>query len=271
MDRRTAVRRSIITIVIILTAAAASAQIVVTRSSASQLLIPAAGALDGSNGTFFRSDISLLNYRSTAQNVRLQWLPQTGTSTSGPTIETTIAASSGIASEDFVTNIMQRSGLGAILVTGITSAGDTDPAAELVATSRIWTNQPNGSGTQSQSLPSIATADINSTVVAVLSARRDARFRVNVGIVNLSLSAQRFQVTVAGSAGTDQQQVDVQAMSMTLFGVLGAASTVPLQIQVQNVSTPGQSTAWVAYASAVDNITGDAWTTLGSNLPGTTP
>jgi hypothetical protein len=264
-------RRGIIITIIILTAVASSAQIVATRSSASQLLIPAAGSLDGANGTFFRSDISLLNYRSTAQRVRLQWLPRTITGVGVAPVETTIGASSGIASEDFVTNVMMQSGLGAIIVTGITSAGDVDTAAQLVATSRIWTNQPNSAGTQSQSLPSIATADINSTNVAILSARRDTRYRLNVGIVNTSLGKQQFQVTVFGSGGTDVQTVDVEAMSMVLISISGAASTPPLQIQVQNVSSSARSTAFVAYASSVDNITGDAWTTLGFNQPGSTP
>jgi hypothetical protein len=261
-------RKRIIAFIVMLTGLTASAQVVTTRSSASQLLIPAAGAVDGGNGTFFRSDISLLNYRATAQTVRLQWLPQNVTGVGIPAIETTIAASSGIVSEDFVTAVMMRSGLGAILVTGITGpGGDPDPAAQLVATSRIWTNQPSSSGTTSQSLPSVGTADINSAIVAILSTRRDSRFRTNTGIVNLSQNVQRYSVAVNGSGGTDIQQVDVQPFSMTLFLVSGAASSVPLQIQVSNISATLRSASWVAYGSSVDNITGDAWTTLGSNQP----
>lgn len=264
-------RRGIITIVIILTAAAASAQIVATRSSAPQQLIPAAGSVQGIGGTFFRSDTTIVNYRSADQRVRLQWLPQGSSGAGVAPTDITIAASSGIASEDFVTNVMQKSGLGAILMTGINSTGAPDPSAQLVATSRIWTNQPGSSGTVSQSLPSIATPDISSTNVAVLGARRDLRYRTNVGIVNLSSDLQTFQYAVFGSFGTEVHQVDVAAMSMVLVGVPGAASTIPLQIQVQNLSAPPRSAAFVAYASSVDNTTGDAWTTLGSNLPGSTP
>jgi hypothetical protein len=54
---------------------------------------------------------------------------------------------------------------------------------------------------------------------------------------------------------------------MVLFAVTGAASTTPLQVQVQNVTTVSRSSSIVAYASSIDNVTGDAWTTLGSNLP----
>jgi len=260
-------RNAIVTTLVILIAAAASGQLVATRPSSAQFLIPAAGAQPGNGGTFFRSDITIINYRGADQRIRLQWLPQDVSGAGGAAIETTIAASSGIASEDFVTNVMQKSGLGAILVTAIGATGLFDSSAQLVATSRIWSPQPGSSGTTSQALPSISTGDISSSTVAVLGARRDARYRTNVGIVNVSTDVQSFQVVVFGSFGTEVRQVDVQPQSMVLFGVTGPASTTPLQIQVQNVTTVSRSAAFVTYASSVDNVTGDAWTTLGSNLP----
>jgi hypothetical protein len=260
-------RNAIIATLAILIAAAASGQLVALRPSSGQFLIPAAGAQAGNGGTFFRSDITIVNYRTADQRVRLQWLPQDVNAGSGPAVELTIAATSGIASEDFVTNIMQRSGLGAILVSAIDANGQPDAGAQLVGTSRIWTPQPGTSGTTSQSLPSIATIDISSSAVSILGARRDSRYRTNVGIVNLSGDVQTFQVIVFGSFGSDVRQIDVPPLSMVLFGVTGAASTTPLQIQVRNVTTVARTTSFVAYASSVDNVTGDAWTTLGSNLP----
>src|SRR6478609_4814966 len=104
-----------------------------------------------------------------------------------------------------------RSGLGAILVTGIDTNGAFDPNALLVATSRIWTPQPSSGGTMSQSLPSVATSDLASTTVAVLGARRDARYRTNVGIVNLSTNSETFQVVVFGTFGTEIHPVTLPA------------------------------------------------------------
>src|SRR3954469_24578954 len=112
-------RNAIVTIAAILIAVAASGQLVATRPSSQQFLIPAAGAQPGNGGTFFRSDITIINYRDADQRVRLQWLPENVRGAGGAAVETTIAARSGIASEDFVTTVMQRSGLGAILVTAI--------------------------------------------------------------------------------------------------------------------------------------------------------
>src|SRR4051794_7158868 len=169
-------RNAIVTIAAILVAVAASGQLVATRPSSQQFLIPGAGAQPGNGGTFFRSDITIINYRAADQRIRMQWLPQNVTGVGGTAIETTIAASSGIASEDFVTTVLQRSGLGAILVTAIDVNGLFDSRAQLVATSRIWSPQPGTSGNTSQSLPTMSTSDISSTTVAVLGARRDARY-----------------------------------------------------------------------------------------------
>jgi hypothetical protein len=258
-------RRAVLILILILIAAVSNGQNMVTRFAVPQLLIPAAGAQQGEGNTFFRSDITLVNYRGVDQRVRLQWLPQNATGVGVAPVDITINAASGIASEDFVTNVMQMSGLGAILVTGIDATGAPDPSALLVATSRIWTPEQGSSGTESQSLPSIATTDIASGVVTILGARREVRYRTNAGIVNLSSTTQTFQVAVGGSFGTETHQVTVAPMSMALIALTGASSTTPLQIQVVDLGPPPRTTFFVAYASSVDNITGDAWTMLGFN------
>src|SRR5579884_2457513 len=81
-------------------------------SAASQLLIPAAGSTAGANGTFFRSDITIINFASHDQQVLLQWLPQGGGTATTRTI--TIPAQNGVRSSDFVTNYLSQTGLGAI-------------------------------------------------------------------------------------------------------------------------------------------------------------
>ena len=65
-------------------------EVVLPLSASPQLLIPAAGSVAGANGTFFRSDITLVNLSSHDQNIKLQWLPQGTSATSSITI--TIAA-----------------------------------------------------------------------------------------------------------------------------------------------------------------------------------
>ena len=107
----------------------AFAGVVQPLQSAPQLLIPAAGSTPGVNGTFWRSDIAIANFNDRQQLVRLQWLPQGASSTFSKTI--TLEHLSFVRSNDFVTEILNQSGLGAILVSGVTSAGDPDPTAAL--------------------------------------------------------------------------------------------------------------------------------------------
>lgn len=254
-------------------AASTNAQIVTTRSSAPSILIPAAGSVQGANGTFFRSDLTLLNYRASDQTVRLQWMPQNiAGGAIAPTI-ITIPARSGINSEDFVGAILHQNGIGAILITGVTADGTTfDGNAQLVATSRIWTPQPNAtSGTNSQQFNAIATTDINSNVLAMIGHRRDSRYRTNVGIVNLSPNPQSFRIDVSTSSSVEVFLADVPAQSFNQIALAGPDSSVPLQILVTNTTQSQRTSSFAAYASSVDNVTGDAWSSLGFTPPALAP
>jgi hypothetical protein len=249
---------------LILFAGAAQAQLSTERAGTPQLLIAAAGAATGVGGTFFRSDIAVINYRTDAdQRVRFQWLPQGTTGTAVAPVDITIDKASGISSEDFVTTRLGQSGLGSILITALTPDGQLDLAGKLHATSRIWSNQPGlSSGTVSQTFPVIAISDINTTRVNILGQRRDDRYRTNVGIVNLDPQAQTFQIVVQADARTELVSVTVQPLSMNQIALTGPAANT-LQIGVSNSSPGFQSSRCVAYGSSVDNTTGDSWSSLG--------
>lgn len=241
-------------------------------TSAPQILIPAAGAVPGAGGTFFRSDINIVNATGHAQRVRLQWLPQGVSGVGIAPREIDVAAASGFSSEDFVTVVMGQAGLGAILVTGITAEETFDPTARLFATSRIWTPQPNASvGTNSQSFITLDTGTIASTQQWIFGIRRDDRYRANVGIVNLSQNTQRFAISVQGTldGSFTSTELEVPAFSMQQTGL--TAGTGALQIIVNNISAGTRETNWTSYASGVDNTTGDSWSMLGFTSPSFTP
>src|SRR2546421_6037715 len=91
----------------------ASAAFAQTTAPTSQILIPAAGSLQGANGTFFHSDIAAFNYRNENQFVAFRWIPRGMDGTSIAPQIFTINALSGIISEDFVASRLSQSGLGA--------------------------------------------------------------------------------------------------------------------------------------------------------------
>ena len=263
-----------------LAAASPAAQsLVATRGGASQLLIPAAGAIAGANDTFFRSDIRITNLGSTPQLVEMIWLPRDGWTvpprinpSAGVVVRRTLEVSEMIHSDDFVTEVLGTEGLGAILVRAMTADGsEVDPSALLQASSRIWSPGPQG-GTVSQTFPSIALADIASENVAILGHRRDTDFRTNIGIVNLDDSdAHRFLVTVSGETPTlvpEIYEVEVPPYGIALLPIEGVAQT-RMRIDIQVVPTPGggKLTLWQSFASTVDNRTDDAWSTLAFELP----
>ena len=248
---------------IVLVALCATSAFCQLPQSAAELLIPAAGSTPGANGTFFKSDITVGNFADHGQAVRLTWLSQGATATYSTTIN--LNPHSFIRSDDFVHDFLGQSGLGAILITGINGFG-LDSAAQLYATSRIWSPQPGTSGTTSQTLPAIATNTIDMPqrgggIFAI--GGHDGSFRSNVGFVNLDpVNTQTFNIVFTQSPIPVGIPVTVPPMSMQQGSIGNSSFFFPELIVTNNTPQATRSNLWVAYASTIDNVTGDAWTTL---------
>lgn len=241
--------------------------LIVPLTTAWRILIPAAGDAPGANGTHFRSDIDLINLRAVSQNVQLRWLPQVGSGTAS--VRTiTLPAQSGVSSENFVGDVLQRGGLGAIEILGVTAEGAADTGAQLHATARIWTPEPdnhNGiddEGTMSQTFPSIVLPSQSVTAKTIFGLRRGAQYRLNVGITNPTGAAQRFRVTTyvfSSPIETSSFEIDIPAFSMNQVNVPGTASG---NVQVLVEALTGSAPDWQAWASSIDNESGDAWSQM---------
>lgn len=232
-------------------------------TAAAQILIPAAGHTPGANGTLFQSDIRVWNRREVPQRVTLQWLPQAGGATDPP-VEVSIPSRSAIGSEDFVQEYFGLTGLGSILVTALSGDGQLDPGAQLRVTSRIWTPQSGTTGTTSQSLPAVPAPSGIGTTAVLWGLRRDERYRVNVGVVNLDpVHAQTFEIDVGQtrlSIPPEFYEITVPPMSMQLVS-LNAPLQQPLSlVTIENTTEAATlSDRWMGFGSSVDNVTGDAW------------
>lgn len=264
--------KRLLVLAVILCAAAANAAVVLPVGAASRILIPAAGSAAGANGTFFRSDITLVNFASHDQQVALQWLPQAG---SGGTVVTnviTIRAGNAVRSSDFVHDYLNTTGLGSIVVTAVTSAGTVDTAALLYAASRIWTPQPGSTnGTTSQSFDAIPLNAINTPAAALFGMGdivNSANFRVNVGIVNVDPNnAQTFAINVnnglLGAPPPPPIVMTIPAMSMQQVPLGNGFASPRIQVTITNTTaSTTRSNLWTAYSSTIDNTTGDAWSEL---------
>jgi hypothetical protein len=241
--------------------------LIVPIAGAPDILIPAAGDVPGVNGTHFRSDISIINLRDVSQRVQLYWLPQGSSGQSLAPVTIDVGALSGFQSDNFVASVLSRTGLGSIEVLGVTQSGIPDPEARLHVAARIWTPRPDGgAGTMSQTFPAIAIVSDPAKLKAIFGLRRTAQYRLNVGISNPTPQPRRFRVTTVinqSSGGPVQSQfdVDVAAVSMEQRGVIGTPEGIA-QVLIEDITSPAVAGTWHAWASAVDNLSGDAWSQM---------
>lgn len=245
--------------------------LIIPISGAPDILVPAAGDVTGVNGTHFRSDISIINLRNVSQRVQLYWLPQGSSGQAIAPVTIDLGALSGFQSDNFVGSVLNRTGLGSIEILGVTQAGFPDPDARLHVAARIWTPRPDGgAGTMSQTFPAIALVTDQAKLKSIFGLRRSGQYRLNVGISNPTSQARRFRVTTlivpsSGAPVQSQFDVDVAPASMEQRAVIGTTEGIA-QILVEEITSPAVAGTWHTWASAVDNLSGDAWSQMG--VPG---
>ena len=232
-------------------------KVIQLEAAHSSLMIPAAGSVQGSGGTYFHSDFVLSNHRGTVQTIGIGWLAQGVDNSSAPLTHYTIPANTTVFLADVVAATLGKTGLGTILVFGETPSFALDASARLLGFSRIWTNQPNATGTVSLQFPAVSTNDSLGSLVAFAAGLvHDSQYRTNVGIVNLDTVAHTWTIRIVGlTQGPATFTVSVPAVSMRQTS-LPAGNYGDLFLQLE---ADGTGFWWSAYAASVDNITGDGW------------
>jgi len=236
--------------------------------SARALVIPAAGSLAGGGGTFFRSDVTLVNYRATAQQV-LAGLWISGTTNNFDVANykiITLQPNAFVTVQDFVVNTLGKSNvLGSIVVVPYNGT-DIDPFGAIDGFSRIYTKQPGSNGTVSQPFDAVDPDTFSAPLIdeaISLGLRQDADFRTNFGIVNVDEKDRIFKVTFIGEKMTTTTTLTVKAFGMVQQAV-PAGDYGALQIVFQVTNAGSDFVTWIGYASSTDNITGDGWVSLAS-------
>jgi hypothetical protein len=156
---------------------------------------------------------------------------------------------------DFVASRLEKSGLGSILVVGRTSGGAIDENAVLDGFSRIWTPQPNSTGTVSQEFGAVELQDTLATSFGY-GLRQDSAYRTNVGFVNIWGTPNTFTVNLVGTAENTSFTQAVQPYSMEQVPA-PAGNWGDFYIRVSTAAN--NFNWWTAYAASTDNITGDGW------------
>jgi len=234
--------------------------VIISDGAYSAFIIPVTGNAAGGGGTFFRSDLMIVNYRNVPQDIAFFWFPRGSSGDDfNPVARITIPANTFVSYNDVLGTVLQKSGLGAIRVEAVPPGSNfRDFDARIDGFSRIWTPQPGVNGTVSQSFPGIFTTDLGGSTDSafVLGMRADASFRTNVGIVNYSSDSHTFTVSVNGVKGSTSFSMTLPGLSMNQTAI-PPGDYGPLILQI----TPDSATvSWSGYGSSVDNVTGDGWT-----------
>jgi hypothetical protein len=249
-------------------AAGVHASVILDSASARAFIFPAAGSIAGGGGAlFFRSDITLVNYRDAAQQVLAGFWPQ-GSSNSLSTANykvLTLPAAQFVTVQDFVATALNTSGLGTLIFIPYTGT-DFDDSGAIDGFSRIYTKQPGSTGTVSQPFDAVDPDTLSAQLIdeaVALGLRQDVNFRTNFGVVNVDPSDHVYKVSFIGEKMQTSITLTVKAYGM-IQQAIPAGDFGALQILYQ-VTDAGQNfVSWVGYASSTDNVTGDGWVSLAS-------
>jgi hypothetical protein len=218
-------------------------------------VIPVAAHTSGANGTAWRSDVTIQNPGTTTLTIDISAVK----SGEGLT-DNIVPVSSGIA--------VPAGGVVALSdVLNGTAAGEVIPSAALLigsdkpfaVTSRTYNSTANGTYGQTVSPASdIATAGSTIYIPGIIA---NARFRTNIGLLMVANTPMTVGVALTDEGGETRGQriMNVAAGSAThvQFGTAAVASRTfdSAGAVVRIVHGDGSV---IAYASVVDNITGDA-------------
>jgi uncharacterized repeat protein (TIGR01451 family) len=244
---------------------------------ANALIIPSVGHLDGLNSKW-QSDVRLANPTATKQSYALTFTPDDPT-LGVKTTTITVASNDTTALDDIVRNwygvgdlgesangvllIVPSSGNAGTSIGGLVPEGTVpNVSVQTVAVASSRTYNVTSTGTLGQFIPAIPFAsfiDKNAAALSLQQVAQNDAFRTNLGLVEGSGSPATVLLSVFSSAGGKllEQSVDLKPNEQKQLNSFLAANGVTIadgRVEVKVTSSTGKVTA---YASVVDNKTGD--------------
>jgi hypothetical protein len=141
-----------------------------------------------------------------------------------------------------------------------------DPVGGLVVASRTYNAGPDG--TYGQGLPAVTADDVlgaGSELLSLIALNNTPRYRTNLGIAEVAGQGARVGVQLLDASGSEvlgYRELELaphQQFQTNIFASMGLGNSdvVAASALIQVISGEGQITA---YASSVDNATGDGTT-----------
>jgi hypothetical protein len=239
------------------------ATLMVVSASAETLIIPASANVEGANQTRWRTDLEIKaeNDESAAFTIELL---ESGTNNSDPvSVDGAVGVGQSVRFENLLEETFGFTGSGALRIT--TTSG------RILATSRTFNDDP--AGTFGQTIPAVpegrATTFDSDTTLIQLSRSSDPTtgFRTNIGVVNTVGESidMEFELRYADGSVINTLTRTLRPLEHRqindIFNVAGAGDVGDGYAIVRTTTENG---AFIAYASVVDNGSGDAVFILGS-------
>lgn len=233
-------------------------QLVAAASDATDAVFPIIGRVPGANGTFYRTDIALLNQSGESTTAVLEFYPAGNDGNAGPAAIASIALDNNeqeTLTGDAVQNLFGTGdGVGAVRVIA---------PRHIIAVARIYNDQRTvGDGTFSQFVPGMTgTQNRTSGALPMLSnaqAATGAGYRTNIGWFNAGPNQVTVTWTARGANGavlaTSQRVISPRSASQAGLGDIfsGLAASNTLYVTFSTTGGP-----LYVYASVVDNVNGD--------------
>ena len=240
-----------------------AAMTMVVAASAQTLYIPAAANVEGANQTQWRTDLQVKAQDGESAVVTVALLKSRQDNTFAHFVRRDLGPGESVRMANVV-GMFGFTGTAALLITA--------DEGRITATSRTYNDDP--AGTYGQTVPAVdAGSGIgmgDQTTLIQLSRSPDpsAGFRSNLGLVNLNNASTRTDIELYNADGSS-----IGTISKTLkpfehrqlndvFSIAGATDVADGYAVVQTTTEDG---SFVAYASVVDNGSGDAVFILGRN------
>lgn len=238
--------------------------------SAQTLVVPASANAEGANNTRWRTDLQVKAQGEDGASFTVELLKSRKANTDPLIVDFSVAAGESLGLVNFIETGFEYTGTAALRIT------PTD--GHILATSRTYNDAP--SGTYGQTVPAVnednAISFGDEAALIQLSRSPDPTtgFRTNIGFV--SLSDQRIEVAIDLylADGTDLGDLVYQLKAFEyrqINDVFAAAGATDVADGYAMVRTTSEDESFIAYASVVDNGSGDAVFVLGQTEIAVTP
>ncbi len=217
------------------------------------VLVPIAAKKSGSAGTNWVTDLRVFNGSSSPAELTLEYRPENGTGGSPRTITRTVEGGRVLALDDVLGEAFgQADATGSIRIV-------PDGDAALIVTSRTY-NQVAG-GTYGQFIGGVRNGFGRGESAVVFHLDKNAHYRTNVGIAEVSGSAVVVRYALKDSSGATLGTGSVELgpyevrQINDIFSAVGAPATDNARV---DFFLDGGDGTFTAYASVIDHDSGDA-------------